>query len=198
MRLRIENQHWVGEIVVRSYGPIGHAFWQEISIELWPLGFTKRIELTEIGPDFQMAGHDEFGNPWGPFRVEGDISRLEFPTLVRNTGLMAIGQKTAWDNAGNAILLEIGKKTCVARKVGDSIQIPNLVVGLILPICGTCALVALATMFSLHLLRRWMDASSSELCAACSYDLRGSGRGAGCPECGWSRPEGEGKSGDKE
>jgi len=35
------------------------------------------------------------------------------------------------------------------------------------------------------------------ICPICKYDLRGSGgREAGCPECGWERAEGEGKSGD--
>jgi len=36
------------------------------------------------------------------------------------------------------------------------------------------------------------------VCEVCGYDLRGSGIEAGCPECGWNRPEGEGKSEDNE
>jgi len=39
----------------------------------------------------------------------------------------------------------------------------------------------------------WPDYESSK-CPDCGYDLRGSGRAAGCPECGWNRSEGEGKN----
>jgi len=60
-------------------------------------------------------------------------------------------------------------------------------------------ILAVLAAFFLTSQRLWMLCARFAIrrpgcCPICGFDLRGSGVDAGCPECGWNRPEGEGKS----
>lgn len=199
IRVYLDGQVYIGMIDCRMFGPPGHRYLNDVSINMWTRGFTKRIEINEIAVKFMMSGVDRKGSPWGPYRILGGKESFSGVNFSLPRMPIRIGQVVWWNPAGDALILKSREQIYEISAIGRNYSYSELFLGTVVPpyvgfICG----IILGAIV-LWVIQRFNLPANMTLCPRCGYDLHGSGgRDAGCPECGWNRPESEGYVADKD